>query len=38
MKHHITKYKANGKRFATSWLQDEVNGEVRVMSVQTIEL
>ena len=38
MKHHITKYKSDGKRFATSWLQEEVDGEVKVMSIQTIEL
>ena len=38
MKHHITKYKANGKHYAESWLQINMFGKVLCFLKKRIEI
>lgn len=38
MKHHITKYQENGKKYAASWLQLNVFGKAICLWKKTIEI
>lgn len=38
MKHYITKYQENGKRYATSWLQINILGKAICFWQKTIEI
>lgn len=38
MKRHITKYRANGKRYATSWTQVNAFGRNLCFGQKTIEI
>lgn len=38
IKHYITKYEENGKRYAESWIQLNVFGFIRCYSKKRIEL
>lgn len=38
IKHYITKYESNGKKYAESWLQVNIFGKVYCFSIKRIEL
>lgn len=38
MKSYLTKYRADGKRFATSWLQINLFGKALCFNQKTIEI
>lgn len=38
IKHYITKYKSDGKRLATSWIQLNLFGKAFCFNTKTIEL
>lgn len=38
MKHYITKYQSQGKKYATSWLQINLFGKAICFNIKEIEL